>query len=150
MSDLASQPLNPDFNLTSMQKRYREIASRLPMITPPARTPDPTASRIDDGPSTTTLAAKRTKAEDEARAGLLHPVADGAVVRTDEGNGDEANPSEEVRLNFAKALLAKAEGASPAEAERLANAGTAKGGEETGDWPLSRRAQHEDPRTCRC
>ena len=34
------------------------------------------------------------------------------------------------------------------KAHRSASGG--KGGEETGDWPLSRLAQHEDPRTCRC
>ena len=34
------------------------------------------------------------------------------------------------------------------KAHRSASGG--KGGAETGDWPLSRRAQHEDPRTRRC
>jgi transposase len=34
------------------------------------------------------------------------------------------------------------------KAHRSASGG--KGGEETGDWPLSRRAQHEDPCTRRC
>ena len=34
------------------------------------------------------------------------------------------------------------------KAHRSASGG--KGGAETGDWPLSRGAQHEDPRTRRC
>ena len=37
---------------------------------------------------------------------------------------------------------------TPIKAHRSASGG--KGGAETGDWPLSRRAQHEDPRTRRC
>ena len=34
------------------------------------------------------------------------------------------------------------------KAHRSASGG--KGGAETGDWPLTRRAQYEDPRTVRC
>ena len=67
------------------------IARRIPMTTPPDRTPDPTnpTNRIDDGPSSDTLAAKRAKAEDEAKAGLLQHVPDSYTVRTDTGDGED-------------------------------------------------------------
>ncbi len=56
--------------------------------------------------------------------GTFTSIPPGAVVRTDEGD-DIVNPSDDVRLDFAKALLPKIEGSDPATAERLANAANA-------------------------
>lgn len=123
-NDLATQSLG---GFPSLLARRAEIEARIPMITPPPRVPVPPGAlptRIDDGPNTAVLAKKRARAEDEARAGLLMLVPDSYTVRTDEGS-EEANPSDDVRLDFAKALLPKIESADPATAERLTNAAQA-------------------------
>jgi hypothetical protein len=84
----------------------------------------PCHTRTDEGPSTPILADKRAQAEAAAACGLINPLPPGAVVRTDEGD-ETANPSDDLRLNFAKALLPKIEGSDPETAERLTKAANA-------------------------
>jgi hypothetical protein len=79
----------------------------------------PGTARIDDGPATGNLPEKRIKAEAMASSSLINPLPEGAIVRTDEGS-EEAHPSDDVRLSFGKALLAKAEGADASTAAIIA------------------------------
>jgi hypothetical protein len=110
----------PQVSLSERRKNYEDwIASgRLS-----ARPSSGGVHRVDDGPASLNLAAKRAAAEAEAAGHLTSPLQAGSVVRTDIGEDDEkVNASEEVRLGFGKALLAKAEGASPETAVLIANA----------------------------
>ena len=57
--------------------------------------------------------------------GTLTPLPPGAVIRTDDEPGEKKEISDDLRLNFAKALLPKIESSDPATAERLTNAAQA-------------------------
>jgi hypothetical protein len=120
MSDLASQPLEdtPETPLTLAERRanYESWLQSGRRTALPAHT-----TRVDDLPSNNDL---RAKAEAVSASKLLNPLPPGAIVRTDEGEG-ETPDNEEVRLKLAGALAAKIEGADPETATRMANAGNA-------------------------
>jgi hypothetical protein len=119
MSDLASQSLG--INKLSLWERRQQYESWLasgrhaPKPIPHLHT-GVAQTRVDD--------VEPTKEHKVPEVGTINPLSPGAVVRTDQGEGD-ANPSDAVRLGLAKVLLSKAEGTDPATAERLANATSA-------------------------
>lgn len=57
--------------------------------------------------------------------GTINELPPGSIVRTDEGDGDVTEGSEDVRLRLAGALADKAKDASPEQAVLIANAGHA-------------------------
>ena len=65
------------------------------------------------------------EAKPPREVGTLNPLPPGAVVRTDDEPGEKKEISDDLRLNFAKALLPKIESSDPATAERLTNAAQA-------------------------
>jgi hypothetical protein len=121
--DLATQSLGIIPTPTTLQERRQQYDDWL-LTGRRVNRPMGLMTRTDEKLSPVALAEKRAKAGGEAAASLINPLPPGAVVRTDEGN-TEANPSDDVRLSFGKALLAKAEGADGATAAIIANAANA-------------------------
>jgi len=125
MSDLenvniTSEPVSegPQVSLSERRKNYTDwIDSGRKSASPISRA----VHRVDDGPASLNLAAKRAEAEQRAKSHLISPIEPGSVARTDQGE-DKPDASDEVRLGFGRALLAKAEGASPETAALIANA----------------------------
>jgi hypothetical protein len=89
------------------------------MITPPAPV------TLDDLPAKRELTTTRQQADAGVKQTLITPPPSCAIVRTDDGDGDASGVTDDVRLDLAKALLPKIEGADAATAERIANAASA-------------------------
>jgi hypothetical protein len=121
--DLATQSLGTIPAPTTLQERRQQYDDWL-LTGRRANRPMGVQTRVDDGPHTNNLTDRRTKAAEDAASTLLNPLPPGAVVRTDEGEKDP-DVGDEIRLGFGKALLAKAEGASPETAALIANAARA-------------------------
>src|SRR5437899_11887126 len=101
MSDLASTPLEetaePPLTLAERRANYEEwLKSGRRMITPVH------TIRTDERPSEPILAARREQAHAKAAGTLLHPLPEGYICRTDEGEG-ETPDNEEIRLKLAGA-----------------------------------------------
>lgn len=115
MSDALATPCASTNKLSLRERRQQYEAWLKGAGVKPAQVQHIT-TRVDD--------VQATKPHTRPEVGTINELPEGAIIRTDEGGGDP-DASDGVRLDLAKALLPKIEGASPELAVILANAGNA-------------------------